>query len=132
MSERQPYSWTILRVVPRIERGEQINVGAAVFSRSADWLGLTVAVDEARLRALAPDLDLDAVRTQLAGLSRVAVGDPEAGRVAGMSTSDRFGFLAAPSNTMIQASPVHVGLCDDPAQALERIVERYVRVATAD
>lgn len=128
MSERQPYSWTILRVVPRIERGEQINVGAAVFSRSTDWLGLTVVVDEARLRALAPDLDLDAVRSQLSGLVRVADGDPEAGRVAGMATSDRFGFLAAPSNTIIQASPVHVGLCDDPAQALERIVERYVRV----
>lgn len=127
MSDRKPYSWTLLRVVPRIERGEQINVGAAVFSRSDDWLGLVVALDEARLRALAPDLDLDAVRTQLDGLARVAEGDPGAGRVAGMSTSDRFGFLAAPSNTIIQASPVHVGLCDDPAIALERIVERYVR-----
>ena len=130
MNARQPYSWTILRVVPRIERGEQINVGAAVFSRSADWLGLTIALDEARLRALAPDLDLGAVRTQLGGLERVASGDPEAGRVAGMSTSDRFGFIAAPSNTIIQASPVHVGLCEEPAAALERIVERYVRVPT--
>lgn len=127
MSERQPYSWTILRLVPRIERGEQINVGAAVFSRSADFLGLAVALDEARLRALAPDLDLDAVRSQLDGLVRVAEGDASAGRVAGMSTSDRFGFLAAPSNTIIQASPVHVGLCEDPAAELERIVERYVR-----
>lgn len=129
MTDAQPYSWTILRVVPRIERGEQINVGAAVFSRSADWLGLSTVIDEGRLRALAPDLDLPAVRQQLQGLVRVADGDPEAGRVAGMDASDRFGFIAAPSNTIIQASPVHVGLCADPAEALERIVDRYVRVA---
>ena len=128
MSERQPYSWTLLRVVPRIERGEQVNIGAAVFSRSADWLGLEVVIDEPRLRALAPQLDLAALRRQLDGLVRVAQGDPAAGRVAGMSTSDRFGFLAAPSNTIIQASPVHVGLGDDPATALTRIVDRYVRL----
>lgn len=128
MSDRQPYSWALLRVVPRIERGEQVNVGAAVFSRSQDWLGLEVVLDEDRLRALAPDLDLDALRRQLDGLARVAAGDPDAGRVAGMATTDRFGFLTAPSNTILQASPVHVGLCDDPAAALQRIVDRYVRL----
>ncbi len=128
MSEREAYSWTILRVVPRIERGEQINVGAAVFSRRHDYLGLELVIDEDRLRAFAPDLDLDELRIQLAGLERVAAGDPSAGRVAGMSTGDRFGFLAAPSNTILQASPVHVGLCDDPAEALERLVDRYVRL----
>ncbi len=131
MSERTPYSWALLRLVPRIERGEQINVGAAVFSRSADWLGLEVVLDEPRLRALAPDLDLAAVQQQLDGLRRVAAGDPDAGRVAGMATTDRFGFITAPSNTIIQASPVHVGLCEDPAAALERIVARYVRVGAA-
>lgn len=128
MSDREAYSWTILRVVPRIERGERINVGAAVFSRRHDFLGLELVVDEGRLRALFPDLDLLELRTQLAGLERVAAGDPTAGRVAGMATGDRFGFLAAPSNTILQASPVHVGLCEDPAEALERLVDRYVRL----
>lgn len=128
MSGRQPYSWALLRLVPRIERGEQVNVGAAVFSRSSDWLGLEVVLDEPRLSAFAPGLDLAAVRQQLDGLARVASGDPDAGRIAGMDTSDRFGFITAPSNTMIQSSPVHVGLCDDPAAALRRLVDRYVRI----
>ncbi|MDO9356621.1 MAG: DUF3037 domain-containing protein [Solirubrobacteraceae bacterium] len=128
MSEREAYSWSLLRVVPRIERGEQINIGAVVFSRRHDFLGLELVLDEPRLLAFAPDLDLDELRTQLTGLERVAAGDPGAGRVAGMSTGDRFGFLAAPSNTILQASPVHVGLCVDPAEALERLVDRYVRL----
>lgn len=128
MSGREAYSWTILRVVPRIERGEQINIGAAVFSRRHDFLGLELVIDETRLKALAPDLDLTELRVQLDGLERVARGDESAGRIAGMAPSDRFGFLAAPSSTIVQASPVHVGLCDDPAVALERLVDRYVRI----
>ncbi|MEN0013611.1 MAG: DUF3037 domain-containing protein [Solirubrobacteraceae bacterium] len=128
MSEREAYSWTILQVVPRIERGERINIGAAVFSRRHEYLGLELVVDEPRLKAFAPDLDLAELRTQLDGLERVATGDAAAGRIAGMAPSDRFGFLAAPSSTILQASPVHVGLCDDPAKALHRLVERYVRV----
>jgi hypothetical protein len=128
VSDREAYSWTILRVVPRVERGEQINIGAAVFSRRHNFLGLELVVDEPRLRALAPDLDLADLRVQLGGLERVAQGDASAGRIAGMDPSDRFGFIAAPSSTIVQPSPVHVGLCDDPAAALERLVERYVRI----
>jgi hypothetical protein len=128
MSGREAYSWTILRVVPRIERGEQINIGAAVFSRRHNFLGLELVVDEDRLRALAPDLNLADLRVQLAGLERVAAGDRAAGRIAGMDPSDRFGFIAAPSSTILQPSPVHVGLCDDPADALRRLVDRYVRL----
>lgn len=128
MSDREAYSWTILRLVPWVERGEQINVGAAVFSRRRDFLGLELVIDEPRLLAFAPDLDLGELRTQLAGIERVAAGDPAAGRIAGMDPSDRFGFIAAPSSTILQPSPVHVGLCDDPAEALRRLVERYVRL----
>ena len=94
----EAYSWTLLRVVPRVERGERINVGAAVFSRRQRFLGLAFELDEDRLRALDPTLDLDAVRCQLQGLERVALGDPAAGRVAGMDPADRFGFIAAPSS----------------------------------
>lgn len=122
----EPYSWTILRVVPRIERGEQINVGAAVFVRSRDFLRAGVVIDDARLQALDPQIDLAAVRAQLEGLVRVAAGDPTAGRIAGMSASDRFGYLAAPSSTIVQASPVHTGLCDDPDAALGALLARYV------
>lgn len=124
----EPYSWTILRVVPRVERGERINVGAAVFCRRARFLGLAFELDEARLRALDPRLDIALLGRQLEGLQRVAEGDPAAGRVAGMDPADRFGFIAAPSSTVIQPSPVHVGLCAVPEEALQHLMDRYVRL----
>jgi hypothetical protein len=130
MSSQGAYSWTLLRVVPRIERGERMNVGAAVYCRRKQYLGLGYVLDQARLLALDPALDLTAVRHQLAGLERVAAGDSAAGRVAGMDAADRFGFIAAPSSTVLQASAVHVGLCTgDPAAMLDDILTRYVHVA---
>lgn len=124
----EPYSYVLLRAVPRVERGEQINVGAAVFCRGRDWLAARVIIDDARLLALDPQLDLAALRRQLEGLVRVASGDPAAGRVAGMATADRFGFIAAPSSTIVQPSPVHTGLCDDPQGALDALLARYVQL----
>ena len=125
----EAYSWTLLRVVPRVERGERLNVGAAVFCRRAGYLGLAFELDEARLLALDPSLDLAILRRQLEGLERVAEGAPEAGRVAGMDLADRFGFIAAPSSTVLQPSPVHVGMCEgDPASVIGDLMDRYVRL----
>jgi Protein of unknown function (DUF3037) len=129
MSEREAYSWTLLRAVPRVERGERLNVGAAVFCRRKRYLGLAYAIDESRLLALDPTLDVPALRRQLEGLERVARGAADAGRIAGMEPADRFGFIAAPSSTVLQPSPVHVGLCEgDPADVLGDLMARYVRL----
>jgi Protein of unknown function (DUF3037) len=125
----EPYSWTLLRVVPRVERGERLNVGAAVHCRRKGYLGFAFELDEPRLLSLDPALDLGVLRRQLEGLERVAAGAPEAGRVAGMDPADRFGFIAAPSSTVLQPSPVHVGMCDgDPAEVLADLMARYVRL----
>ncbi|MFT4035952.1 MAG: DUF3037 domain-containing protein [Patulibacter sp.] len=126
----EPYSWALLRIVPRAERGERINVGAAVYARRPGYLGLSYELDERRLRALDPRLDLDALRRQLDGLRRVADGDPDAGRVAAMSPADRFGFIVAPSSTVLQPSPVHVGICPDDAltTTLDELIARYIRL----
>lgn len=124
----EPYSYVLLRVVPRIERGEQLNVGAAVFCRGQRWLRARVVIDAPRLLALDPQLDLPALRRQLDGLVRVAEGDPAAGRVAGMEPADRFGFIAAPSSTIVQPSAVHTGLCEAPEQVLDALIARYVLV----
>jgi len=125
----EAYSWTLLRVVPRVERGERLNVGAAVFCRRMGYLGLAFELDEARLLALDPSLDLAILRQQLEGLERVAAGAPGAGRVAGMDPADRFGFIAAPSSTVLQPSPAHVGMCDgDPARIVDDLMDRYVRL----
>ena len=120
------FQYAVLRVVPSVPRGEGLNVGVVLHARRHRFLGLRVVVDPDRLRALDPALDLDALREHLRGLGRVADGDPEAGAIAGMPRSDRFGWLSAPSNTVVQPSPVHTGVCDDPVAELDRLVARLV------
>lgn len=117
----ESYQYALLRVVPSLPRGERVNVGVVVHSRRAGFLGVRTVVDEARLRALDPALDLDALRAHLAALARVADGDADAGPVAALDRSERFGWLTAPSSTVVQPSAVHTGICGDPAAELDRL-----------
>lgn len=123
---RSPFQYAMLRVVPRIERGECVNAGVVLFARTLDYLGVAIALDEARLRALHPDVDPAPIIAQLHGLERIAAGDPAAGPIARLTPSQRFHWLVAPSSTSVQASEVHTGLCDDPAATLEHLVARLV------
>jgi hypothetical protein len=125
-AKREPFSYAIVRVVPRVERGERLNAGVVLFSRPLRFLAARVALDEGRLRALAPEVDVDEVRAHLDAIVRIADGDASAGPIARMSQSDRFGWLVAPSSTAIQPSEVHTGLCSEPDAALERLYERLV------
>jgi hypothetical protein len=122
-----PFQYAIVRVVPRVERGECVNAGVVVFCRPRRFLEARVELDEARLRALAPDVDLDAVHSHLDALRRIAAGDPGAGAIAALPASERFHWLVAPSSTIIQCSPVHTGLTDDPEGELERLLAQMVR-----
>ncbi|MEA2427850.1 MAG: hypothetical protein QOF37_1478 [Thermoleophilaceae bacterium] len=122
----RPFSYALLRVVPRVERGERLNAGVVLFSRQHDFLGLRAAVDEKRLAALDAELDPEPVRSRLAALGQVAAGDPECGAIAKLPPSERFGWLVAPSSTIIQPSPVHSGLTDDPAATLEHLFRSLV------
>lgn len=122
------FQYAVLRVVPSMQRGEGLNVGVVLHARRHRFLALRTAIDRERLRALDPTLDLDALQVHLDGLVRVAAGDPEAGAIAAMPRSDRFGWIAAPSNTIVQPSPVHTGLCADPSATLDRLVRRLVVV----
>jgi hypothetical protein len=113
--------------MPRVERGERLNVGVVLFCRQRrGYLGVRVGLDGARLRALAPEVDLIDVRDQLRALERVAAGDPAGGAVAALEPSERFGWLVAPSSTMIQPSEVHTGLCEDPEAQLEALFAKLV------
>jgi hypothetical protein len=116
-----------VRVIPRVERGECLNAGVVLFCRPRRFLAACVELDEARLRALAPDVDLAAVRGHLDALCRIAAGDPAAGPIAALPPSERFHWIVAPASTIIQCSPVHTGLTDDPARELERLLARLVR-----
>jgi hypothetical protein len=123
---RQPFAYAVLRVVPSAERGERLNVGVVLYCRRAGFLDLRTRVDAARLAALAPQLDPAPVRARLEALRRVVCGDPEGGALAALEPSERFGWLVAPSSTIIQASEVHTGLTDDPQATLERLFETLV------
>lgn len=122
------FQYAVLRVIPSLTRGEAMNVGVAVHSRRHRFLDVRVAVDRDRLRALDPELDLDALEAHLEGIRRVARGDSGAGAVAALDRSDRFGWIAAPSSTIVQPSPVHTGTCGDPAETLDRLFATLVLV----
>ena len=122
-----PFSYAVLRVVPRVDRGERINVGVVVFCRPLKFLAARTALDEARLDALWPELDPTAVRAHLRAIEHIAAGDPAGGPIASLDTTARFHWLVAPSSTVVQPSEVHTGLCDDPAACLDELFERLVR-----
>jgi hypothetical protein len=123
----EPFQYTVIRVVPRVEREEFVNVGVVVFCRTRDFLAARVAYDAQRIGALAPGVDLSGVPAYLDALVRVAAGDPAAGPIAALPASERFGWLAAPSSTVVQTSAVHTGLSQDPERTLEHLFERLVR-----
>jgi DUF3037 family protein len=121
-----PFQYAIVRVVPRVERGECMNVGVVFFCRPRRYLAARIALDEARLAAFAPELDVDEVRAHLEAMDRIAAGDSEAGPVAQLEQSERFHWLVAPSSTVIQTSPVHTGLCENPEETLAALVGKLV------
>jgi hypothetical protein len=123
---RASYDYAIVRVVPRVERGEQINAGIILSCPTRGYLGAQIALDAARLRALCPTVDLDEIALALASIPRIAAGDPAGGPIAALPRGERFHWLVAPRSAVIQTSPVHTGLCDDPAASLARLLEHLV------
>ena len=126
----EAFQYAVIRVVPHVEREEFVNVGVIVFCRTRRFLRARVALDPRRIRALAPDVDLEAVQEHLDARVRVAAGDPDAGPIAALPQSERFHWLVAPSSTVIQTSSVHSGLCDEPEAVLERLFEQLVAIGS--
>ena len=127
MSTELAYDYAIVRVVPRVERGEQVNVGVILSCVDGDFLEARVEVDPARLLALDPALDLDAIQAALDAIMTVCAGGPAAGPIGALPPRGRFRWLVSPRSTVIQMSPVHTGRTTDPAAALERLLDTMVR-----
>ena len=125
MSE-ESFQYALLRAVPSLDRGEALNVGVIVHCRRMEFLGIRTVVDDDRLRTLDPEIDLEAVRSHLTAIERVAAGDEAAGPVARLDRSERFGWIASRSDTVIQPSPVHTGRSGDPKATLDRLFETLV------
>lgn len=125
------YSYSIVRVVPRVEREEFLNVGVVLFSRELEFLEARFAVDTERLRSLAPRVELPTVERHLATFAAIAEGKPEGGPIAALPTPERFHWLVAPRSTIIQTSAVHVGRGQDPARAMDVLLNEFVRTPQA-
>jgi hypothetical protein len=121
------YDYAIVRIVPRVERGEQINVGVVLSCVDVDFLEARIEMDEARLLALDPSIDLEAIRAGLATIPAVCAGGPAAGPIGALRPRDRFRWLVSPRSTIIQTSSVHTGRTADPTAALQHLLRTMVR-----
>ena len=126
MPGKYTYDYAIVRIVPRVDRGEQINVGIILSCVDSDFLEMRLALDETRLRAIAPEVDLDGVKAGLETMQAVCKGGPQAGPVGELPARGRFRWIVSPRSTVVQTSSVHTGRTDDPTAALQHLFESMV------
>jgi hypothetical protein len=127
MPEPCPFDYAVIRVVPRVERGEFVNAGVIVSCPSKNYLKARVELDAERLAALDPGVDRDAVERHLAAILRICEGGAEAGPIGLLPQRARFHWLVAPRSTIIQTSPAHTGFCEDGDRMLEHLFGTMVR-----
>ena len=127
MRDHSSYDYAIVRVVPRVEREEFVNVGVIVSCAVKDFLQARIELDEQRLRALDPAIDIEAIRMHLASIPAICAGGSQGGPIGRLSRRERFDWLVAPRSTIIQTSKVHTGRCTDPATLLEHLLNTMVR-----
>nr|HET6903090.1 DUF3037 domain-containing protein [Ktedonobacteraceae bacterium] len=120
------YDYALIRVVPSVERGECLNVGILLFCRTLRFLQVRIHLEEARVLALDPQIDLLTIREHLDSIVHICNGEKEAGPLGQMSQSERFHWLVSPRSTVIQTSSVHTGLCADPEATLEHLLKTMV------
>jgi hypothetical protein len=123
---REPFQYAVMRIVPRVERGEAFNAGVVLFCRPLRFLGARTQLDAGLLAALAPGCDATDVGPHLEAVERIAAGDPAGGPIAALPASERFHWLVAPASTIVQPGPVHTGLTADPAGELSRLFASLV------
>ncbi|MEF3273781.1 MAG: DUF3037 domain-containing protein [Chloroflexus sp.] len=123
------FEYALLRLVPRVERGEQINIGVVLLCRQQRFLGMRAYLDEVRIAALWPDIDLEPVREQLAAFELVCNGGAAAGPIGELPIYERFRWLTATRSTIIQPSAVHCGLCEQAQAMLEHIFQQMVLIS---
>jgi hypothetical protein len=127
--ERYAFDYAIVRVVPRVERGEFLNAGVILFCSTRGFLGSRIELDRDRLKLLAPDIDLAVVESYLDSIPKICEGGGEAGSIGALPQRARFHWLVAPRSTIIQTSDVHSGVHEEPQEALDGLFEKLVRRA---
>ncbi|MCG1036788.1 DUF3037 domain-containing protein [Polaribacter sargassicola] len=126
MQDKVTFEYAIIRVVPKVEREEFFNVGVILFSKRKKFLGIKYHVDSNKLKAIAPDLEIDLLNNYLNAWKLICNGGKSGGKIGEFEISDRFRWLAACRSTIVQSSKTHPGLCENPELALNDIFEKYV------
>lgn len=126
MSDKVTYEYAVIRLVPKVEREEFLNIGVILMSKRKKYLDMKYQIDEPRIRAFAKDVDLADIRKYLEAWEDICAGAPKGGRIGQLELHERFRWLTAARSTIIQSSKVHPGRCDNPAAVLEDLFERYV------
>ncbi|MEV4682806.1 DUF3037 domain-containing protein [Streptomyces kurssanovii] len=127
MNDRDVFEYALLRVVPRVERGECFNAGVVVYCRARTFVAARTHLDEGKLRALDPEADVTGVRAALHAVEGVCRGGDAAGQASRDDAGRRFRWLIAPRSTVVQPGPVHTGLTADPEAEVERLLDLLVR-----
>ncbi|MFE1551898.1 DUF3037 domain-containing protein [Streptomyces sp. NPDC058718] len=127
MTDRDVFEYALLRVVPRVERGECFNAGVVVYCRAKSYVAARTHLDESKLAVLDPAADVTGVRAALRAVEGVCLGGDDAGQAARDDAGRRFRWLIAPRSTVVQPGPVHTGLTDDPEAEVERLLDLLVR-----
>ncbi len=125
------FDYAIIRVVPRVERGECLNAGVILFCRTRRFLAAAIDLDTTRLAALAPDLDTPLAQRHLDTFPLICAGGPGSGPIGQLTQAERFHWLVAPRSTIVQSSPVHCGLCAEPSATLRRLLDSLVRLPSS-
>lgn len=126
MQDKVIYEYAIIRMVPKVERGEFFNVGVLLFSKRKNFLGVKYKIDEKKLKVFSDELDLTMLTNHLKAWDEVCQGSPKGGTIGNFETSDRFRWLAASRSTIIQSSKTHSGWCTDPEEELELLFKMFV------
>lgn len=132
MRDHYNYDYAIVRVVPKVDREEFMNVGVIVSCPERDFLEARIELDARRLASLDPSMDLESTRAHLASIPAICAGGAQAGPIGELTPRQRFDWLIAPRSTIIQTSAAHTGTCEDPAAALEHLLETMVRSPGAE
>ncbi|WP_164112893.1 MULTISPECIES: DUF3037 domain-containing protein [Sphingobacterium] len=126
MSERTVYEYAVVRVVPRVERDEFINVGVALYCRRQRYADVKLHIDEIKLKALYADVDIVVVKQHLESFRQICRGDKGAGRIAGLEQAERFRWLTANRSTLIQCSVTHPGMCISAEETHQELFEKLI------
>jgi Protein of unknown function (DUF3037) len=131
MNHNYFYDYAVIRIVPKVDREEFINVGVIVSCEEKNFLKSRIELDEQRIKIFAPKFDIETAKTHLNTIPAICAGGLDAGQIGKLSLIKRFHWLTSPRSTIIQTSPVHSGYCNDPDKALDHLFETMVRTNQA-